>query len=96
MEMCRAMLSLQPLQQHWWDLSPEPTCYKGMCHGIAEVTCSLVCAGGSEAGFHCILLDPPWENASARRGAKYPMLPSRNLKAIPMQRLMHQVGPLPR
>lgn len=34
------------------------------------------------------MLDPPWENASAARGAKYPTLPSRNLLALPLPALM--------
>ncbi|KAL0023098.1 hypothetical protein WJX77_000936 [Trebouxia sp. C0004] len=48
--------------------------------------------GTGQAGFHCIVLDPPWENKSAKRGSKYPTLPSRDLKAIPLQKLMHQEG----
>ena len=55
--------------------------------GIADM-----CAGPGQSGFHCIVLDPPWENKSAKRGSKYPTLPSRNLKGIPMQKLLHQVG----
>ncbi len=38
------------------------------------------------------MLDPPWENASAARGAKYATLPSRNLLGLPMARLAHPVG----
>ncbi|DBA70153.1 TPA: hypothetical protein ACH3X2_012205 [Trebouxia sp. C0005] len=48
--------------------------------------------GTGQSGFHCIVLDPPWENKSAKRGSKYPTLPSRDLKAIPLQKLMHQEG----
>ena len=50
-----------------------------------------VCAERPQ-GFHCIVLDPPWENKSAKRGSKYPTLPSRNLKGIPLQKLMHAVS----
>lgn len=39
-----------------------------------------------------MVLDPPWENASARRAWRYPTLPSRNLLAIPMRRLLHPVS----
>ena len=39
-----------------------------------------------------MVVDPPWENASAARGAKYPTLPSRRLLAIPMRRLLHPVS----
>ena len=37
-------------------------------------------------------MDPPWENASARRGSKYPALPSRRLLAIPVPRLLHKAN----
>ncbi|CAL5220787.1 g2858 [Coccomyxa viridis] len=43
-----------------------------------------------EQGFDCVVMDPPWENASAQRSAAYPTLPSRNLLGIPMKRLLHQ------
>lgn len=39
-----------------------------------------------------MVLDPPWENASARRAWRYPTLPSRNLLAIPMRRLLQPVS----
>lgn len=38
-------------------------------------------------GYHCIVLDPPWENASAKRSARYPTLPSRNLLGLPLRQL---------
>ena len=38
-----------------------------------------------------VVLDPPWENASAKRAWRYPTLPSRNLLAIPMRRLLRPV-----
>ena len=43
-------------------------------------------------GYQCIVLDPPWENKSAKRGSKYPTLRSRNLLGIPLQQLMHKVN----
>ncbi|PRW33311.1 methyltransferase 2 [Chlorella sorokiniana] len=43
-------------------------------------------------GYHCIVLDPPWENASAKRSARYPTLPSRNLLGLPLRQLMCQGG----
>ncbi|KAK9823771.1 hypothetical protein WJX72_005400 [[Myrmecia] bisecta] len=49
-------------------------------------------AGCSDGGYHCIVLDPPWENKSAKRGAKYPTLPSRRLLSIPIKQLLHQEG----
>ena len=54
----------------------------------------LLFVANSQLGFHCIVLDPPWENKSAKRGSKYPTLPSRNLKGIPLQKLMHAVRSL--
>ena len=41
------------------------------------------------------MLDPPWENASAARGAKYASLPSRQLLRLPLPELLHPVPPLP-
>lgn len=46
---------------------------------------------GCGEGYQCIVLDPPWENKSAKRGNKYPTLPSRNLLGIPLRQLMHKV-----
>lgn len=43
-------------------------------------------------GYHCVVLDPPWENKSAKRSARYPTLPSRNLLGLPLRRLMHADG----
>ncbi|KAL3160646.1 hypothetical protein ABBQ32_010569 [Trebouxia sp. C0010 RCD-2024] len=52
----------------------------------------LLTAAECQLGFYCIVLDPPWENKSAKRGSKYPTLPSRNLKGIALQKLMHADG----
>lgn len=46
----------------------------------------------AEGGFHCIVLDPPWESKSVWRGAQYATLPSRNLLALPLQQLMSPTG----
>ena len=51
----------------------------------------IACAGSPRDGFECIVIDPPWENASAQRSNAYPTLPSRNLLGIPVKRLLHQV-----
>jgi hypothetical protein len=50
-----------------------------------------VAVGGPGQRYDLVVLDPPWENASARRAAHYPTLPSRNLLAIPMRRLLRPV-----
>ncbi|KAK9818627.1 hypothetical protein WJX74_005012 [Apatococcus lobatus] len=44
--------------------------------------------------FHCIVLDPPWENASVRRGRQYKMLPPAKLLQLPIPSLLHQAGGL--
>ena len=51
----------------------------------------FACAGSPRDGYECIVMDPPWENASAQRSNAYPTLPSRNLLGIPVKRLLHQV-----
>ncbi len=50
-------------------------------------------AGAPGERYDLVVLDPPWENASAQRAAHYPTLPSRNLLAIPMRRLLNPVRP---
>ena len=47
---------------------------------------------GPAGGYHCIVLDPPWENASARRSGRYPTLPSRNLLGLPVRALAARQG----
>lgn len=43
--------------------------------------------------YQLIVADPPWENASARRGSKYPTLPARQLATrLPLDQLLHQVS----
>ena len=39
-----------------------------------------------------MVLDPPWENASAARGAKYAALPSRALLRLPLPALLNPVS----
>ena len=53
--------------------------------------CVCHSTGGRDGGYGLIVLDPPWENASAARGAKYATLPSRNLLGLPLQRLARPV-----
>jgi hypothetical protein len=38
-------------------------------------------------------VDPPWENKSVARGAKYPTLPARRLLRLPIAELLHPVRP---
>ncbi|KAK9832584.1 hypothetical protein WJX81_001061 [Elliptochloris bilobata] len=47
-----------------------------------------------DTAYHCIVVDPPWENKSVGRGAKYPTLPSHRLLGLPIPRLMHPEGVL--
>jgi hypothetical protein len=45
--------------------------------------------GGDGGGFQLIVLDPPWENASVRRGSQYSTVPSRQLLGLPLSELYH-------
>jgi hypothetical protein len=40
-------------------------------------------------GFRLVVLDPPWENASVRRGSQYKTVPSRQLLGLPLPQLFH-------
>eukprot|EP00884_Botryococcus_braunii_P017054 jgi/Botrbrau1/4031/Bobra.0016s0038.1 len=42
--------------------------------------------------YQCIVIDPPWENASAWRRGAYPVLPARNLLGIHLPGLMSPEG----
>lgn len=52
---------------------------------------SVLGSGSPGSGYDCIVMDPPWENKSAKRSATYPTLPSRRLLSIPMARLLEKV-----
>ncbi|XP_021896504.1 methyltransferase-like protein 2 isoform X2 [Carica papaya] len=45
-------------------------------------------------GFNLIVIDPPWENGSARQKVKYPTLPNRYFLSLPIKKLTHQEGAL--
>jgi hypothetical protein len=47
-------------------------------------------SGVPEGGFDCVVMDPPWENKSAKRSGHYPTLPSRHLLSVPIARLLKQ------
>lgn len=73
---------------------PAAACPPGQRLPTQPALCAagLALLGGAErGGYRCIVLDPPWENASAKRSARYPTLPSRNLLGLPLRRLMCQV-----
>ena len=67
-----------------------------LCHLVisccTRVTSKAAPAGAPDQGFDCIVVDPPWENASARRAAKYTTLPSRYLLSVPMRKLLNHVS----
>ncbi|CAI0425486.1 unnamed protein product [Linum tenue] len=46
------------------------------------------------SGFNLILIDPPWENASAHQKLKYPTLPNRYFLSLPIKKLAHSDGAL--
>lgn len=45
-----------------------------------------------EHSFNCIVMDPPWENRSVKRGGKYPTVPSRQLLSLPVPNLLKQAS----
>ncbi|XP_056865244.1 methyltransferase-like protein 2 isoform X2 [Raphanus sativus] len=47
-----------------------------------------------EEGFNLIVIDPPWENASAHQKSKYPTLPNRYFLSLPIKQLTHDEGAL--
>ncbi|KAL1207809.1 Methyltransferase-like protein 2 [Cardamine amara subsp. amara] len=47
-----------------------------------------------EEGFNLIVIDPPWENASAHQKSKYPTLPNRYFLSLPIKQLAHVEGAL--
>ncbi|KAK9113172.1 hypothetical protein Scep_020691 [Stephania cephalantha] len=47
-----------------------------------------------ENGFNLIVIDPPWENGSARQKSAYPTLPNRYMLSIPIKQLTHSEGAL--
>ncbi|CAN0922089.1 Methyltransferase-like protein 2 [Linum grandiflorum] len=48
----------------------------------------------TSSGFNLILIDPPWENASAHQKLMYPTLPSRYFLSLPIKQLVHSDGAL--
>ncbi|CAA6667422.1 unnamed protein product [Spirodela intermedia] len=55
---------------------------------------SVISAAHSDYGFNLIVIDPPWENASACQKSLYPTLPSRYFLYIPVRQLAHTQGAL--
>ncbi len=53
---------------------------------------ALWLAGCAPESYDCIVMDPPWENKSAKRSACYPTLPSRRLLSLPIKRLLNQAS----
>ncbi|KAJ6722545.1 METHYLTRANSFERASE-LIKE PROTEIN 4 [Salix koriyanagi] len=46
------------------------------------------------AGFNLIVIDPPWENGSARQKLRYPTLPNWYFLSLPIKQLAHPDGAL--
>ncbi|PRQ26990.1 putative mRNA (2'-O-methyladenosine-N(6)-)-methyltransferase [Rosa chinensis] len=46
----------------------------------------------SDFGFSVIVVDPPWENGSARQKSRYKTLPNRYFLSIPIKQLCHTDG----
>ncbi|KAG7965063.1 hypothetical protein I3843_09G204400 [Carya illinoinensis] len=51
-------------------------------------------AAESCCGFNLIVVDPPWENGSARQKSRYPTLPNRYFLSLPIKQLTHADGAL--
>ncbi|KAL2318689.1 hypothetical protein Fmac_032565 [Flemingia macrophylla] len=48
----------------------------------------------ADSGFNLIIVDPPWENASAHQKSRYPTLPNRYFLSLPIKQLTHSEGAL--
>ncbi|MCL7035361.1 hypothetical protein MKW94_004883 [Papaver nudicaule] len=48
----------------------------------------------TDNGFNLIVIDPPWENGSARQKSLYPTLPNRYFLSLPIKQLTHTKGAL--
>ncbi|GLU04396.1 hypothetical protein SLE2022_215460 [Rubroshorea leprosula] len=48
----------------------------------------------SDCGFNLIVIDPPWENGSARQKSAYPTLPNQYFLSLPIKKLIHTDGAL--
>ncbi|XP_057427925.1 methyltransferase-like protein 2 [Lotus japonicus] len=48
----------------------------------------------ADSGFNLIVVDPPWENASAHQKSRYPTLPNRYFLSLPIKQLTHTDGAL--
>ncbi|ESW32777.1 hypothetical protein PHAVU_001G016200 [Phaseolus vulgaris] len=48
----------------------------------------------ADAGFNLIMVDPPWENASAHQKSRYQTLPNRYFLSLPIKQLTHTEGAL--
>ncbi|KAI3960734.1 hypothetical protein MKW92_040232 [Papaver armeniacum] len=48
----------------------------------------------TDSGFNLIVIDPPWENGSARQKSLYPTLPNRYFLSLPIKQLTHTKGAL--
>lgn len=48
----------------------------------------------SGCGFNLIVIDPPWENGSARQKSRYPTLPNNYFLSLPIKQLTHTDGAL--
>uniref|UniRef100_A0A2P2KC53 Uncharacterized protein MANES_05G163100 n=2 Tax=Rhizophora mucronata TaxID=61149 RepID=A0A2P2KC53_RHIMU len=53
-----------------------------------------LCPAECTYGFNIIVVDPPWENASARQKLVYSTLPNRYFLSLPIKQLTHEDGAL--
>ncbi|CAJ1972845.1 unnamed protein product [Sphenostylis stenocarpa] len=48
----------------------------------------------ADSGFNLIMVDPPWENASAHQKSRYQTLPNKYFLSLPIKQLTHTKGAL--
>ncbi|KAK1268609.1 Methyltransferase-like protein 2 [Acorus gramineus] len=73
-----------------WYLLPKNCCFQ--MSDLAQIY-NLI-PDHSDLGFNLIVIDPPWENGSARQKAMYPQLPNRYFLSLPVKQLAHTEGAL--
>ncbi|KAG2303308.1 hypothetical protein Bca52824_031959 [Brassica carinata] len=71
-------------------IMPRESCFYMLCIYLVDV----IYAAKHEEGFNLIVIDPPWENASAHQKLKYPTLPNRYFLSLPIKQLTHAEGAL--
>jgi hypothetical protein len=81
---------------HNWHPSAGTATRAAVAAPAATVAAAVVQAAVQQRGLADLLvIDPPWENASARRSGRYATLTPNHLLHMPVKQLLKQVGPSP-